>query len=116
MAADAAVSPDVALENQALELAMEGADDVPEFFAAMKKKGAYRQWVAEHQWEVDWEDDDYEPKLFSHLALDCLMELIIFAVIEFEKNCLLGSTTKEKDPYVLTKKRVERFRREMKAS
>jgi len=66
-----------------MELGYAGFEDAGSFFAELgKKPEVLRQWRDEHRsdWDVDWEDDDYDPRQPSHRALSHLLELIVYQV------------------------------------
>ena len=91
-----------------MELVEAGCEDVSSFFAQLsKQKGAYEAWAAQHAWDVDWEDDLYEPKQVCSRAFEFALELLEHAVVTSEGGVADGSA--------LTRKRVERFRREQKS-
>jgi len=80
-----------------MELGYAGFEDAGSFFAELgKKPEVLRQWRDEHRsdWDVDWEDDDYDPRQPSHRALSHLLELIVYQVEIY----LAGGGPKGGDP------------------
>ena len=88
-----------------MEMAEVGVFEVADYFDHIKKVGSYDSWVVQHEWDVNWEDEDsFEPKQLSNRALDKLIELIIHTVVVAE-----GGGDEEQ---ALTKKRVDRYRKD----
>ena len=107
-----------------MELGYAEQEDAANFFASLAAESSptndvLRKWRDEHReaWDVDWEDEDYDPRQPCNRAFAHLLELLVYTVESFYLESLgqLGGGGKgvKVAAYVpdvqLTAKKVEKF-------
>lgn len=107
-----------------MELGYAEQEDAANFFASLAAESSptndvLRKWRDEHRetWDVDWEDEDYDPRQPCNRAFAHLLELLVYTVESFYLESLgeIGGGGKgvKVAAYVptvqLTAKKVEKF-------